>query len=148
MFSESDCSTLLDQIRNFEAARWFHRSKINSKPVNNDGTSDYYFCGDRQQPREFRSLLWSLAPKIDTCILEEACVNWYPVNGYMPSHQDISLYRYNIVVPLQALGDGVIVNDVFHTDVVGRGLVFPAKSAPHSVPPVKQDRYCLIFLYM
>lgn len=146
-FSPDECHYLLQELRAFDRARWFHRTKINSRPTQGSTEADYYFCGDRQQPKEFNEYLHSLAPKIEGAWLAEACVNWYPVGSHMPEHVDIARYRYNMVVALNDEGDGVECSGIFVPDVPGRGIIFPARSEPHRVPPVKHERFVIIYLY-
>lgn len=146
-FSKGTADLLVEHLRGFEEPRWFHRKKINSIPTQGDPTSDYWFCGDRQQPKDFNAYLRSLAPKIEGAWLEEAVINRYLPGNYMPEHVDIAQYRYNMVIALSELGDGVECSGVFHPDVAGSGIIFPARSEPHRVPPVKHERYVAIFLY-
>lgn len=146
-FSEEECAYLLDEIAAFHPARWFHRLKINSRPTQGTDLADYYFCGDRQQPRAFRDYLWSLAPVVEGATLAEAIINRYDVGQYMPEHVDIARYRYNMVIPLCNAGDGLLIEGVFYPDVPGQGVVFPACSEPHEVPAVKHQRYVVIYLY-
>jgi hypothetical protein len=146
-FGKDECAYLLELLAGFHPARWFHRKKINSIPTGTDPTSDYYFCGDRQQDKVFSEYLKSLAPVIEGGRLAEWCINRYEVGGYMPEHVDIAQYRFNVVVALCDNGDGITVEGTFIQDVPGQALVFPARSAPHAVPPVKHRRYVAIYLY-
>jgi len=65
----------------------------------------------------------------------------------MPEHVDIALYRYNMVIALNDCGDGFKAGELFIPDCPGQGFIFPARSEPHSVPPVKHERFVAIFLY-
>ncbi|MOA69051.1 hypothetical protein D3C78_1970140 [compost metagenome] len=65
----------------------------------------------------------------------------------MPEHIDIALYRHNMVVALNDQGDGVECSGEFFPDVPGRATIFPARSEPHAVPPVKHLRFVLLCLY-
>lgn len=98
-------------------------------------------------PKELREALRDLAPSIPKAMLEEVCVNRYEIGSGMPEHIDLHEYQYNMVVALSNNGDGCTVMDQFFADVPGKGMVFPRKSEPHSVPPVKHKRYVIIFLY-
>jgi len=146
-FSKEECAYLIQEIEAFEAPRWFHRDKINSIPTKGSNITDYYFCGDRQQPKAFNEYLRSLAPKIKGTWLGEAVINRYDVGGHMPEHIDHAQYRFNMVIPLCDNGDGLYCGETFHEDDAGNGVIFPARSEPHSVPPVKHRRYVVIFLY-
>ena len=131
-----------------EPARWFLRKQINSRPTKHTRDCHYYFCGDRQQPEALREKLFALAPQIDEAKVVEACINRYDVGGWMPEHIDSTIdYRYNMVIALCEQGDGIEIEGVFYPDVAGRAVVFPRRSAPHAVPPVRSQRYCIIYLY-
>lgn len=146
-FSEAECEQLLCLLAGFHPARWFHREKINSAPTAGETTADYYFCGNRQQDKEFSAYLHSLAPGIEGAQLAEWCVNRYDVGGYMPEHLDIDRYRFNMVVPLCSNGDGITVDGEFRVDVPGQGVVFPGRGVPHEVKPVQHQRFVVIYLY-
>lgn len=146
-FDADQVADVLKRLEAFDEGKWFHRKKINSRPTQGVVEADYFFCGDRQQPKDFNEFIRSLAPKIPGTLLGEACVNRYLVGGGMPEHIDIAMYRYNVVVTLNALGDGVEINGVFYPDVAGQAVQFPAKSPPHRVPAVKNKRYVIIYLY-
>jgi len=146
-FDSDTAEDLRLQILTFEESRWHHRKQINSRPTQGSKDSDYYFCGDRQQPKEFNKYLRSLAPKIKGTMLGEACINRYDVGGHMPEHIDIATYRYNVVVMLCDQGDGIEIEGVFYSDAPGLAIQFPAKSPPHRVPAVKHQRFVIIYLY-
>lgn len=131
-----------------EQARWYLRERINSLPTQGDRTSRYYFCGNRQQPQALNEYLRAIAPVIEGARLEEACINRYDVGDYMPEHVDSQPYRYNMVVHLCESGDGIEIEGQFHEDRAGRGVIFAARSVPHAVPPVRQQRYCIVYLYV
>lgn len=147
-FSKAECEYLLDEIKAMHQARWFHRRAINSRPtVIGNTAADYYFCGQRQMPRDLHTYLSEIAPVVEGAKLGEICINRYDVGQYMPEHVDVARYRYNMVIALCESGDGLTIEGVFSADVAGEGVVFPAYSAPHEVPPATQERYVVIFLY-
>lgn len=146
-FSAQTANELIECLEELPETRWFHRLKINSKPTKGDSTADYWFLGDRQQPKELRDHLFALAPTIDGEKPAEACVNRYEIGTGMPEHIDIAMYRHNMVIPLSDHGDGLLVEGKFYVDVPGSGLIMPFKSPPHEVPPVTKRRYTLIYLY-
>lgn len=146
-FSKEVCDYLLQELQTFHEARWFHRAQINSIPTQGTRESNYDFMGDRQQPKEFNAYLRSLAPKIEGFTLGEACINRYLPGGGMPEHVDRARYFFNMVVPICDQGDGIEIEGVFYPDEPGNAVVFPAQSAPHSVPAVKHLRYVIIYLY-
>lgn len=95
----------------------------------------------------FKKFLVNLAPKIHLTWLGEVVINKYEPGEGMPEHIDQAIYRYNMVVALNDHGDGLLINGKFHQDNPGHGIIFPMRSDPHEVPPVKTRRYVLIFLY-
>lgn len=147
VFSKHECEELLGKIQQIESARWFRRLKINSIPTQGTTVADYYFLGDKQQPKEFNVYLRALAPKLEGVVLQEACINRYDVGQYMPEHRDITQHRFNMVIALNEDGDGITILDDFFPDVQGMATIFPYASKPHSVPPVKHQRYIVIYLY-
>ena len=146
-FDPEVAKEVLLRIEEIRDSAWHHRNKINSIPTQGTAEADYDFLGDRQQPKDFNKFLRSLAPKIPGTMLGEACVNRYKVGGGMPEHVDIALYRYNVVVMLNDCGDGIEIEGVFYPDDPGMAIQFPDKSQPHRVPPVKHQRYVVIYLY-
>lgn len=147
VFSKEQCELLIVELEKLHEARWVHRPNINSRPTKGTTASDYYFLGDRQQTKEFNTLLRGMAPAFPGLELIEACVNRYPVNGYMPEHIDAHTYRKNMVVALNEDGDGIEIEGCFYTDVQGESVTFGPYSLPHAVPPVKNKRYVVIYLY-
>lgn len=148
VFSKAQCRELINDIKTMERARWYRRTRINSRPTKGTSACQYWFCGDRQQPAWLREKLFSLAPEIAGAKVVETCVNHYEVGDWMPEHIDYTIeYRYNMVVNLCEEGDGIEIEGEFYPDVAGRAVVFPIKSAPHAVPPVHHERYCIVYLY-
>jgi hypothetical protein len=147
VFSADLAEAIVGALEALPPAYWYQRSKINSIPTKGVSECDYGFLGHNQMPKELRELLWDLAPSIPKAFLEEVCVNRYEVGTGMPEHIDLAEYQYNMVVALSNNGDGCTVMDEFFVDVPGKGMVFPRKSEPHAVPPVKHKRYVIIFLY-
>jgi hypothetical protein len=147
VFSKEVCDLLVEELRAMHPARWFFRNKILSRPTKGTTDAHYYFLGDKQQPAEFNALIRSMAPKIEGTELGEALFNRYDVGSFMAEHIDLAQYRYNMVIPLCDNGDGLFIGDTFVVDEPGRATVFPAWSPPHEVPPVKHQRFILIYLY-
>jgi hypothetical protein len=147
VFSAEFCADLLPVLDSVPDAYWTHRTKINSIPTQGTTEADYRFMGHNQFPKALRAMLFKTAPQIAGALLEEICINRYDEGNFMPEHVDVAFYRYNLVVALNEHGDGVVIDGVFHPDQPGQGVVFPIRSEPHSVPPVKHKRYVLIYLY-
>lgn len=146
-FSDLKAAELVNYLETVPDIYWYHRLKINSIPTGGDPTADYWFMGDRQQPKELNEALTYLAPIIDGWKPAEMCLNRYEIGNGMPEHIDLAMYRHNMVIPLCDNGDGLYVGETFYVDRPGKGLILPHKSPPHMVPPVKTRRYVLIYLY-
>lgn len=146
-FSAQISKSIVDRCETLEPLRWFNRLKINSIPTKGDPKADYWFLGERQMPKDLKDYLTYLAPVIAGEKPYEICINRYEIGNGMPEHIDIAQYRHNMVIALSDHGDGLNINDVFHVDVPGSGVILPFKSPPHEVPPVTHRRYTLIYLY-
>lgn len=147
VFSPHTAKVLVDYISALPEGRWYFRAEINSIPTQGSVKSSYWFMGDRQQPKELSEYLFDIAPKIDGLPPVQACINRYLPGDYMPEHIDIGLYRQNMVVALTDTGEGVTVGGRTIIDEPGVATVYPAKSDPHQVLPVKELRFVLIYLY-
>lgn len=146
-FSADIAKNIITYIETLSELYWFHRFKINSIPTKGTSEADYWFMGDGQMPREFKTFLEKIAPRIDGFGPAEIVINRYEVGNGMAEHIDQAFYRYNMVLPLCDHGDGLLMGDKFYVDNPGSGIVLPMKSPPHEVPPVTKRRYTLIYLY-
>lgn len=147
LFSKGLCDDLIEYINVLPKARWTHRTQLRSIPTAGTDVCDYWFLGDAQQPKEFNEFLISIAPIVDGFKPKETIVNRYEPGGGMSEHIDMAPYRTNMLVMLSNNDDGVEVDKEFYKDDPGKAVIFPFKSPPHRVPPVKQQRFVLIYLY-
>ncbi len=147
VFSPQMAEAIVSALEELPGGYWYNRLKINSIPTAGTTEANYYFLGHNQMPSKLRKALWELAPVLPKAILDEVCVNRYDIGHGMPEHIDLAQYQYNMVVALCDDGDGVTIQGQFHVDNPGQGIIFPRKSSPHAVPPVKHKRYVIIFLY-
>ncbi|BDR26932.1 hypothetical protein RVBP20_1730 [Pseudomonas phage sp. NK1] len=147
VFSAEFAADLVSYLDTLEDSWWFNRKKINSIPTKGITECDYWFLGHNQMPVELRELLFHIAPKVEGAWLGEVLINRYEIGTGMPEHIDQAVYRYNMVIALNDNGDGITINGEFYQDVPGRATIFPIRSEPHEVPPVKNKRYVLIYLY-
>lgn len=154
VFTEFTCKALVDELDVMHPDRWFFRSEINSTPTEGTRTANYYFLGDKQQPKDFNERLRGMAPVLKGYTLAEACVNRYDPGGFMPEHIDTDMYRINMVIPLETNPQaGMIIRHIdtgvseFVCDQAGHTRLFGITSPPHRVPPVKNRRYVVIYLY-
>lgn len=108
---------------------------------------DYFYLTDAGQPPELNKLVRSLAPRAPTWHLAECVFNRYLPGQYIGPHRDRDRYQINMVIPLQAEGDGVIIGSDFYRDEIGMATIIQDTGPVHEVPPVNKERYVLIYLY-
>jgi hypothetical protein len=136
-------------IAELEQPRWIKRTVLPKTRRVNGATCSYEFCGHAQMPKDVKDFLKSLAPDYKGFSLHEIAINRYNVGDYIGPHRDADLYRKNLVIALQAQGDGLLIDleDRFIEDAVGQGVLITGVGPIHSVPAVKNLRHCLIYLY-
>lgn len=149
IFDKNTANIILQLIKKLESARYIKRNIL---PVGRgiDGSScNYNFCGEMSMPKDLRKYLREIAPTYKDALLGEVAINKYDVGDFIGKHKDRDLYRYNLTIALQELGDGLYVDDYesFIEDIAGQGVLFEGVGPAHSVPKVKYERYCLIYLY-
>jgi hypothetical protein len=148
IFNDDEVSKINELIKNIEEARWITRSNLEYDRGILGATCNYDFCGHTQMSKEVRDYLKSIAPtyKFE---LQEIAINRYNVGDYIGPHKDNDRYFLNLVIALQANGDGFYNNDedLFIEDVAGQGILMTGVGPTHSVPPVRSLRHCLIYLY-
>jgi len=140
---------VLELVKQIEEPRWVTRTSFKAPRGIDGATCNYDFCGQRQMTKELQEELKKLAPVYVDFPLAEVAVNRYKENDYLGKHKDRDFYRRNLVVSLQEKGDGLYINDedTFIEDVTGQGVLIEGVGPTHSVPPVKNERYTLIYLY-
>lgn len=132
-----------------EEERWVKRSQL-TPPRQVDGSScSYDFCGHSQMPGHVVDFLKSIAPHFEEHKLAEIAINRYNIGDYLGKHKDFDYYRKNLVIALQDSEDGVLINDEnkFIKDSVGQGICIDGIGPVHSVAPVNNKRYSLVYLY-
>jgi hypothetical protein len=136
-------------IESFEESRWITRNILPPTRGLAGETCRYAFCGHAQMPKNAKDRLKELAPEYKDYLLAEIAVNRYKPGDYIGKHRDRDFYRRNLVIALQANGDGLQIDNPleFIEDVAGQGVLIEGVGPVHSVPPVNQTRYCLIYLY-
>lgn len=143
----------VQQVRNLVDAvidpYWVTRTDLSHYRGIDGSSCRYKFLGHAQMPADLKNFLKKLAPNYPNFFLAEIAVNRYDEGDYIGKHKDRHLYRRNLVVALQEFGDGLYVDETkeFIEDVAGQGVLFEGVGPIHSVPPVKNKRYCLIYLY-
>lgn len=149
IFDKTVAAEIINEVKKIEDFRWTRRVNLEPGRSISGATCQYDFCGHSQMPPELKNKLKKLAPMYKDFPLAEIAINRYRVNDYIGKHKDRDLYRLNLVVALQEKGDGVFIDDTGHfiEDIAGQGVLFKGIGPAHSVPPVKNIRYCLIYLY-
>lgn len=149
VFTKDTATEIKVECEDIESPRWVHRSSLEIPRAVNDATCRYDFCGHSQMPKSLKEKLFNLAPKFDGFELGEIAINKYNVGDFIGKHRDRDLYRLNLVVSLQEMGDGLMIDDIgeFIEDKLGQGVLIKGVGPVHSVPPVKHVRYSLVYLY-
>ena len=91
--------------------------------------------------------LKSMAPEFEGSTLAEVVVNKYEPGDFLPEHFDKTSYTHNVLINLQSSEDGIQIEDTHYPDEEGRAIIFNKLGVRHSVPPVKNLRYTLMYLY-
>jgi hypothetical protein len=148
-FNKDQVNELFEISTKIEEPRWVRRTNLSYGRGIDSASCDYDFCGHAQMSFEMKKYLKSIAPIFDDCKLAEIAINRYKPNGYLGKHKDRHYYRKNLVIALQEFKDGLYIDDEnrFIEDVAGQGVVFNGIGPAHSVPPVKNIRFTLIYLY-
>ena len=143
------CEELIKEIDELHPARWVKRIRMNQlRATTEDNSCRYSMASNRGLGLELQEKLINLAPKIERHKVAEVVVNRYLPGDYISAHLDRALfYVYNMTIPLQTGTDGVEIQGVKYPDVAGSGVVFKGPGLEHSVPPVTNKRYTLIYLY-
>jgi hypothetical protein len=108
-----------------------------------------YHCAlNRALGKDYLAHLKSLAQEIEGCTLSEVVINRYDPGDYIPDHYDRSIYAFNQVIHLEDSDEeGIIIDGEWHPQRAGQSVVFKGAGKLHSVPPVKNTRYTLIYLF-
>jgi hypothetical protein len=149
IFDKEITKEIKTKIISLESSRWVKRTDLSTRRAVGNSSCNYDFCGHKQMPNDLREELKNLAPTFNSFPLSEIAVNRYNVGDYIGKHKDRDLHRLNLVISLQEDGDGLYIDDEerFIEDVEGQGVMFKGVGPTHSVPPVKNLRYSLIYLY-
>ena len=147
--SREEIPVIKTLVQSIEEPRWRRRDYLEPGRAINGSTCSYDFCGQAQMSRDCRNILKEYAPKFENYVLAEIAINRYRIGDYIGTHKDRDYYRRNLVIALQELGDGLLIEDTneFIQDVEGQGVLIEGVGPAHSVPPVKHQRYCLVYLY-
>jgi len=140
---------VIQKADQLEEARWVKRNQLTPGRQVDNSTCSYDFCGHSQMPSDLVGFLKSIAPAFNNYRLAEIAINRYNVGDHIGKHRDFDYYRKNVVISLQDSNNGVYINetDEFIKDSAGQGVCIEGIGPIHSVSPVDQKRYSLIYLY-
>lgn len=147
LFQAHLCNDLVEEIKQLHPARWVKRTQLQVGRGVNSLDCSYSCVLNAGFGKEYLIRLKELAPEIQGAKLAEVVVNRYDPGDYLPSHWDRTLYLYNMLINLQSGTDGIVIDNEFYPDEIGRAVIFKGAGTVHAVPPVKETRYTLIYLY-
>lgn len=149
IFTDDMATQIKNHCADIESSRWVRRNELGPARAIGDATCGYDFCGHNQMPKVLKEKLFDIAPKFNGFTLGEVAINRYNIGDYVGKHRDRDLYRLNLVISLQESGDGLMIDDTdeFIEDKLGQGVLITGVGPTHSVPPVKNIRYSLVYLY-
>lgn len=149
IFNEDIVDQINDRISSIEDLRWTVRNTLSPGRGIDGSTCRYKFCGHAQMPIEIKEFLKTISPKYDEFKLAEIAINKYDIGDYIGKHKDRHYYRKNLVISLQEKNDGIYIDDTdeFIEDKLGQCVMIEGIGPAHSVPPVKSQRFTLIYLY-
>jgi hypothetical protein len=147
LFQPHLCNELIEEIKQLHPARWIKRTQLQVGRGVNSLDCSYSCVLNEGFGKQYLSRLQDAAPEIEGARLAEVVVNRYDPGDYIPAHWDRTLYLYNMLINLQTGSDGIVIDDEFYPDEIGRAVIFKGAGTVHSVPQVKETRYTLIYLY-
>lgn len=147
LFQTHLCNSIFEEIKELHPARWVKRTQLQVGRGVNSLDCRYSCVLNAGFGKDYLKRLSDIAPQIEGARLAEVVVNRYEPGDYIPEHWDRTLYLYNMLINLQTGTDGIVIDNVFYPDEIGRAIIFKGAGTAHSVPPVKQTRYTLIYLY-
>jgi len=149
LLSNEICEELVKEIDELHPARWVKKTRMHQlRATTTDNSCRYSMASNKGLGVDLQEKLINLAPKIEKHNVAEVVINKYLPGDYISRHLDRALfYVYNMTIPLQTGLDGVEIEGIHYPDVAGSGVVFKGPGLEHSVPPVANKRYTLIYLY-
>lgn len=149
IFDKETVETVYELIDTLEDPRWIRRTELQPGRAIGDAKCAYDYCNHMQMKKEMKETLKDLAPEYENFKLSDISVNRYNKGDYIGQHRDRHDFRRNLVISLQEQGDGLYIDedDKFIEDKIGQGVLIEGIGPIHSVPPAKQLRYSLVYLY-
>jgi len=149
VFDKDHVFKIKELAESIDDLRWTTRTVLSAGRGIDGASCHYDFCGHAQMDNDTKNKLKDFAPKFENFRLAEIALNRYNIGDFLGKHKDRHYYRRNLVIALQEEGDGLYIDDTneFIKDVLGQGVMFEGIGPAHSVPPVKNKRFVLIYLY-
>jgi len=142
------CKEALEEIQKLHPARFVKRNKMEYvRATGEDLECSYSVALNETLGKVALEKLKSMAPEFEGSTLAEVVVNKYEPGDFLPEHFDKTSYTHNVLINLQTSEDGIKIEDTHYPDEEGRAVIFKKIGLRHSVPPVKNLRYTLIYLY-
>lgn len=115
----------------------------------------YFSLRHDAAPKELRTLLGQLPPKLASYQLDQAYINVYPPSAFIPIHRDTTAEGHlaMAVVPLQSHPRQGLAwyddDDQQHliADELGQAVIFDSLATRHAVPAVIVQRLSIVYLY-
>ena len=140
------CAQALAMLKAVPEPYWYRRTSLQQGRGMQGASCDYGWLTKHSMPKAVSAMIQQSSPVSPDMYLADWAVNRYLPGQFIGPHRDRDPYPFNVVVPLQALGDGVVVGGEFFPDEVGWATIFEGATPVHEVPPVKNERYVLIYL--
>jgi len=147
VLSPAVCTEMLERCKALQPFHWVKVDRAMGKQGYAGAWSRYAYVTQDSVPKELADWIWAQAPKNPAWELGRFVVNRYRVGEFIGLHKDRGTHDLNLIIPLQTGEDGVSIEDVLYPDVVGNGRLHIYNGKPHCVPPVKTERYVVIYLY-
>lgn len=148
-FDADTCNAILSKLKSLHPARWVKRTSLSMhRAASSDASCSYKSVLNRSFDKDTLAYLISIAPEFEGARLAEVVSNFYAPGDYIPLHQDVHQYRFNLVVNLEDSDvDGIVIENTRIFDKAGQLVLFKYAGLLHEVPPVINNRYILIYLY-
>lgn len=142
------CEGLIKEFDTMLPARWVYRDDLGiHRSMGGYSKCSYWSSPNKCLGKDLYNKLFTLAPSYKGRPLAEIVVNRYLPGDFISTHMDGAPYTYNIAIHMQTGIDGIQIENEFLPDEVGRAVILKGIGVPHSVPPVINKRYTLIYLY-
>ena len=147
MLSEENCKAIVHELNTTKDSQWIHQKMVHPAEKQTAVVMSHYKCISSTLPEGFWAWLLNIGPVYSEMKVRNVVIVRYFAGDYIPPHVDFGNFAHLISVPLQTGPDGITVNNVYYNDEAGMGIYVNRNKDVHSVAPVKELRYSLLFLY-